>query len=90
MEKRCDQCLYTANKIVSDERRDQLLEHCARTEQGFACHKATHAGIDAMCRAHWDATKLVTLRNRLALRLGVVVYVTAAELEQRVKRKRRR
>jgi hypothetical protein len=79
MAKRCAQCLYSDNKIVSDARRDQLLADCAKTERGFTCHKATHARMDAMCRAHWDATKNVTLRNRLAQRLKVVRFVELSE-----------
>lgn len=79
-DKRCDQCLYSQNKVVSDARRDEILAYCARTEVGFSCHKATDAGHDVMCRGHWDATKNDTLRNRLAQMLDVVRFVSVDAL----------
>jgi hypothetical protein len=90
LSKRCDECLYSENKIVSDERRNDILARCELTEQHFVCHKASDARLDAMCRGHWDATKDATLRNRLAQQLGVVVFVTAAELVERKAKRRRR
>lgn len=82
MAKRCDECLYTQNKIVSDSRRDEILARCATTETHFVCHKASNCGFDVMCRAHWEATKHTTLRNRLAIELGVVVEVSELELRK--------
>ncbi len=73
--RQCSECLYSARKVVSDARRDAIVAHCARTEQGFSCHKATDAGVDVMCRAHWERTKDATVRNRLAQQLGVVRFV---------------
>lgn len=89
MEKRCDECLYSMRKIVSDERRDEVLVHCERTETHFVCHKGSLAGVDVMCRGHWDLTKNATLRNRLAQHLGVVRFVRMADLARWASRRAR-
>lgn len=75
MTKRCNECLYSNNRIISDERASALLAHCAETESHFICHKASSSGVDVMCRGHWDETKNETLRNRLAQELDRVRYI---------------
>lgn len=56
MSKRCNQCLMTPNKIVSDERRDELLREMKDTDNHFICHKATIAGCEVACRGHFEET----------------------------------
>jgi hypothetical protein len=56
MARRCNQCLMSANKIVSDERRRQLLASMRETDNHFQCHKGTIAGRVIACRGHYDAT----------------------------------
>ena len=82
MARRCNECLYSRNKIVSDRERDHVLKVCELTETHFICHKASNAGHDVMCRGHWERTKYSTLRNRLAIGLGVVVEVTESALKE--------
>lgn len=60
MEKRCNECLFSKAKIVSDKRRDGILGHCERTGRYFVCHKTKAA----MCRGFYDA------RNPLVAVLG--------------------
>lgn len=58
MSRRCDQCLFGPNKIVSDEARDDVLRE--NHEQGtfFTCHKASIANIEGgCCRGFYDATE---------------------------------
>ena len=55
MQKRCDQCLMTPNKIVSDARREEILRECKRKNCLFNCHKATIAGSqDVACRGYGE------------------------------------
>lgn len=71
-EKRCDQCLYSTAKVVSDKRREALLRACRRSGRYFLCHKATLAGKAVVCRGFFD-----TERNqacRVAERLGLVEF----------------
>lgn len=73
--RRCDQCLFGPNKIVSDARRDQILEELDTLgdERHFVCHKI--AGRDAQCRADYDRDPERTQGQRIAARLGVLQFV---------------
>lgn len=57
MEKRCNQCLYGHNKIVSNARRKQILADLEQRDDWFICHKATIAGVKIGCRGDWDARR---------------------------------
>lgn len=47
--KPCDQCLFSKNKIVNDERKAEILEGCEKDETHFICHKGTIAGQNVVC-----------------------------------------
>jgi len=49
----CNQCLFSKNKIVSDECKDQILADCKKENNHFTCHKATIAGKIATCHAFY-------------------------------------
>ncbi len=49
----CNQCLFSKNKIVSDERKTELLADCKDNNNHFQCHKATIAGKHATCHAFY-------------------------------------
>lgn len=68
MKERCNQCLYGPNKIVSDERRKQILKDIHDKDDYFICHKATLKGTKACCRGDWDA-RGAGQSGRLARRL---------------------
>lgn len=73
--KRCDQCLFSAAKIVDDERRDAILSDCAREDRHFVCHKFSIAegmGSQVCCRGFYDRDPGATNLMRIAGRLGVV------------------
>jgi hypothetical protein len=76
MAERCDQCLFSKDKIVSDTRMRQVLAECERKDQHFTCHKATLCDEDACCRAFYDRDPMRTNLMRIAARLGVVRFVT--------------
>ena len=52
----CNECLMSKNRIVSASRRKQILQETEAKDCHFICHKATIAGRDIACRAHYDAT----------------------------------
>jgi hypothetical protein len=79
MSKRCDECLYGPNKIVSNERRRELQREMAARDRHFSCHKATIAGVDVCCHGCWTATGGGQL-GRIAGRLGAVEFVDESEL----------
>jgi len=69
----CGQCLFGKNKIVSDDRKDQLLEECKQTDSHFICHEGTIAREDICCKAFYD--KHDTGLMRAAQRLSMVEFV---------------
>lgn len=54
MSKRCDQCLYGPDKIVSNARRAQILRDLNKRDNWFICHKATNAGQQVACHGDWE------------------------------------
>ena len=73
----CDQCLFTANKIVSQRRMSDVLRTCKREDRHFVCHKHTirDEGSQVCCRAFYDANPLATNLMRIAHRLRAVRFV---------------
>lgn len=63
----CNQCLYGKNKIVSDDRKAQLLEEIKQDDSFFICHKASIEGQKDMCRGFYDDndTQLIQVAGRL-------------------------
>ena len=81
MSEPCDQCLMTANKIVSDARRKQILKETLRKDCAFICHKASIAGREIACRGHFDATGGGQLA-RIAGRLNAIKLVDPKSLRE--------
>lgn len=74
MAERCDQCLFSDQKIVSDRRRKEVLQTCLRKDCHFVCHKATILGQDACCRGFYDLPQGTNL-IRVMERIGCVQFV---------------
>ncbi len=72
-DKRCNQCLLSKKKVVSDKKRDQILSTCAESGEAFECHKGTIAGRKIVCRGFFDQN--LSLVIRLAKLLGRFAFV---------------
>ena len=70
---KCDQCLFSPNKIVSDERKKEILEGCAINDNHFTCHKATIEDQDHCCKGFCDSQSSNMIR--ISKRLGMVKFV---------------
>jgi hypothetical protein len=72
-EAKCDQCLFSKDKIVSNARRAEVLRECKRMDSHFICHKASMNREDVCCRGFFDthSTNLI----RIAGRLGAIEFV---------------
>lgn len=70
----CNQCLFTKNKIVSDERKAGLLDDCKKNNNHFECHKATIAGKHATCHAFYKQCTNSVISEMLE-RAGLVNFV---------------
>ncbi|MET3481497.1 hypothetical protein [Methylobacterium sp. 1973] len=74
MSERCNQCLFGPDKIVSNERRAEILRDLRRRDSHFICHKASIAGVDIACRGDWDQNGCGQL-GRIMGRLGGIEFV---------------
>lgn len=72
-EERCEQCLFSPNKIVDDKRRKEVLADCAKKDTYFICHKASMKGEDVCCKGFYETQD--TRTTRMAKWLGVVRFV---------------
>ena len=69
----CNQCLFSKDKIVSNERRKDILNDCRKSDTHFICHKATIEGKDICCKAFYDnqTSNLI----RISQRMNMVKFV---------------
>jgi hypothetical protein len=82
MSERCAECLYGKDKIVSNERRAEILREIERKDTFFICHKSTIAGGPTVaCRGDWDQRKCGRA-GRLLEALGIVEMVKFVKEEE--------
>lgn len=72
-EQKCDQCLFTPQRIVSKAQMTQILKECRQQDTYFQCHKGTIAGKDICCRGFYDTQTSQLMR--IAQRLDAVRFV---------------
>lgn len=73
--KACDQCLFTDNKIVPDDRAEEVVQEALSSDSWFECHKGTLQGQSIVCRGFWNKYKKDSLATRLALMLNMYEFV---------------
>jgi hypothetical protein len=73
---KCDQCLFTDNKIVSDIRKSEIILDCRGRDTYFVCHKDSvitgRKTQKLCCRGYWDLYKNEFNMGRIAQRLDMV------------------
>lgn len=75
-EKRCAQCLYTKNRIVSEDRAAQLIAECKESGSYFVCHKGSLTGNDQLCcNGYYEDAKDTAKVILLARALHVVKFI---------------
>ena len=53
---RCDQCLFSKNKIVPASRKKEIIKETQRDQAFFVCHKASlRDESDVCCRGYFDS-----------------------------------
>lgn len=75
----CDQCLFTDNKIVPDERAQEVIEQALASDSWFECRKGTLQGQNIVCRGFWNKHKKDSLATRLALMLNMFEFVEISQ-----------
>jgi hypothetical protein len=79
--KRCNECLFGDNFVVScEERRDEVIRDALAKDSYFVCHKSSISNKkkdeDVCCRGYWDAHKDDFNLGRIAQRLGGPYFMT--------------
>ncbi len=72
-QKRCDACLFSAARLVSEQRKSLILRECDAKHTAFQCHKATLLGQYIVCRGFYDEHDSLVVG--LAKLLNVVDFV---------------
>jgi len=70
---KCDQCLFTENRIVSKKRASQIIRDCKKNDTHFICHKSSIDNNEVCCRGSFDS--MSTNLIRIAGRLNMIVEV---------------
>jgi hypothetical protein len=89
--RRCDECLFTADRIVGGEAVAAIIQQCVTNDTYFSCHKfpaaeedddappGRHTPVSVCCRGFFDTH--YTRPIQMARRMGLVRFVDeAAEL----------
>ncbi len=79
---RCNQCLFTRQKIVSNKRRKQIIQEALRKDTFFVCHKATIIGHHICCRSFYDIYRNDVLITRLAQLFNIVEFIDIEQLQE--------
>ena len=60
---KCDRCLFSPDKIVSNERRLGILSDCKNNDSHFICHKED----DVCCRGFYEtgSTNMIRISQRM-------------------------
>lgn len=74
----CKNCLLTKNKIVSDERKKDILSDIMQQQSYFVCHKSSmseEGGQGVCCKKFYDDMGHFSQMIRIAERLNAVEFI---------------
>lgn len=83
---KCDQCLFSKDKIVSNERKQEILEGCQREGKYFICHKSTIKDDEVVCAgfaaSKYNKSAALQVAQRLEKMTGksFIKYVNPEEI----------
>ena len=81
-DKSCQNCLFSEDRIVSEERVLEILATCIQDRTHFICHKATMEGKDVCCTQFYHKYGDVAQSVNVAKRLNVVKFVPQTDTEK--------
>lgn len=80
-EKPCDQCLFSDKKIVSDERKEEIITELEANEGWFECHKGTINEDRHMCYGWYIRYKDIIGILKIANRMGMLKLSPVPKVE---------
>jgi len=75
MNSKCDQCLFTKNRVVSSVRMAEIVDECLAHDTYFECHKGTIVHDHIVCRGFYDLYKYDVLVTRIACMYNFIDFV---------------
>jgi hypothetical protein len=81
MARRCDQCLFGKDRIVSGRRAAEIIAQTARDNVPFLCHKATIARREITCRGSYERDGGGNI-GRIMQRLGAVRFIDPETMQE--------
>lgn len=76
-DKPCDQCLFSDNKIVSQERAKDVVASCIKKQTHFVCHKASMVGETTCCYAFYKKHMDDIQKLQIFTRLNMINFIPA-------------
>ncbi len=64
---KCDQCLFSKNKIVTNKRKSEILKDCNENEKWFGCHKQENAICAGYFKEKYNENSWIQIGHRLGL-----------------------
>ena len=74
-DKPCANCLFTKNRIVSEERAEEIVNDCLEKDTWFICHKSSIEGGNTCCSSFYKKHQKDIFPLRLAALIGLVEFV---------------
>ena len=88
-DKACAQCLFSKNKLVTEEGKREILRDCYKSGSYFICHEATIAGRAVICHNFAKSTNGAGNQAiRVAQFFGVIKYVEPGCPTEKPRKKR--
>lgn len=71
----CQNCLLSADSIVSPARRKEIVQECVKKQNHFFCHKSTIENKEIVCKTFFDTLGHHSQMIRIAGRLNMIKFV---------------
>lgn len=78
----CKNCLLTEERIVSPERKNEIIAEIAQQRNYFVCHKASMNEEEVCCKLFFDQMEGLSQHIQVAKMLGVVEFVEQPDHEK--------
>jgi hypothetical protein len=74
---KCNECLFSKNKIVSEDRKKEIIEECVKqgNEKHFVCHKASMKNKNVCCRGFYNLYGFRVAIIQIAQRLHFIEFI---------------
>ena len=72
--KPCKNCLFSKDRIVSQERANEIIKDCTDNGKFFICHKASMNGKDTACNRFFHEY-MNDDTSKLMIKMGLLEFV---------------